>query len=197
MKIFIVACLVSIPGLSSFAQSESPNLPIDPLTHLITYTELVKVDGSLSKEKLFSKAGDWLDAAFRYSPGAIQSDDSNAGKIVARESMMINDVSYHYTIVIYIKDGRYKYVFTNFYAAPQLSVFQGNSQITDYGHCEQMINPTKEEYKHMLRAAIQIGSYQKGLNGILSQMDKNIRAQISSLKSSLESLSPDTASGDW
>jgi hypothetical protein len=197
MKRFIGTYFVSVLAFSSHAQSKSPNLPIDSTTHLITYTEVVKVDSSLNKQKLFGKAIDWLDTAFRYTSGAIQIEDGKAGKIVARESMTINDGNYNYTIIIYVKDRRYKYVFTNFYSTPQFSVFQGGSQITDYGHCEQMIHPTKDEFERMARVAIVIRSYQKGLNEILSEMDKKIKDLIVSLKSSLNSVDQDTTVSDW
>ncbi len=197
MKRIIGTYFLMSSVLYSFAQSKSPNLPIDSTTHLIAYTEVVKVDTSLNKEELFGKVTDWIDTAFRYSNSTVQVKDKKAGKIVAKESMIINDGEYHYTITIFVKDARYKYVFTNFYSSPQLSVFQGDSRITDYGPCEQMINPTKEEYKSMTHVAIVIGSYQKSLNKILSQIDKNIGELILSLKLSLAYVNEDTKTDDW
>jgi len=170
----------------SYGQKEPLILPIDSITNKITYSEVVKVD-SVSKQELFSRAREWFAKAYKNSSKVIQMEDKESGKIVGKALMQV----YHkalgmtfesgyinYTISIYIKDGKYKYEFVDFYHTGQY-VGNGN-RIPDYGICENMIH-TKDKNMGI--------SYQKTYNYYLLQMDRNITVLVEDLKLSMLSKS--------
>lgn len=169
----------------SYGQKTSLILPIDSITNKITYSEVIKVD-SVNKQELFSRAREWFAKAYKNSSKVIQMEDKESGKIVGKALMQV----YHkalgmsfesgyinYTISIYIKDGRYKYEFVDFYHTGQLV---SGGRIPDYGICENMIN-TKDKTIGM--------SYQKTYNYYLFQMNNNINALVEDLKLSMLSKS--------
>ena len=195
MKSLLTVLVVSLLSVVTFAQKETPNLPIDSTTKMITYTEVVHVDTSINKLESYSRAREWFAKQYKSSTNVIQMDDKESGKIVGKALMQV----YHralgsnhpsgyinYTISIYLKDGRYKYEITNFYHTGQY-VGDGN-RIDDYGPCEDMIH-TKKKIMGM--------SYQKTFNYYLLQLDDNIKLLIVSLKNSMNTKAIDNDKKDW
>lgn len=177
------------------AQNETLQLPIDTTTKMITYTDVVNVDTSISKQELYSRAREWFAKAYNSSQSVIQMDDKENGKIVGKaltqvyhKSLGSNYPSGHinYTISIYLKDGRYKYEVTNFYHTGQL--VSGGNRIEDYGPCEEMINTKKKTWGV---------SYQKAFNYYLSQLDTKTQALIADLKASMAHKATDSTKDDW
>ena len=77
MKFLLTTFLLTF-YIRAFAQP--PNLPIDSTTHLITYSEVVKVDGN--KDELYSRAREWFAKTYNSAKNVIQMDDKD--KIVGK-----------------------------------------------------------------------------------------------------------------
>jgi hypothetical protein len=107
--------------LTSASFSQTTKLPVDSTTNLITYQDVVKVDG-VSKDDIYVRAREWYARAFSSANSVIQMDDKAAGKIIGKGlsssyyTVMRRPVNYnlHYTISITAKEGRYRYEITSF-----------------------------------------------------------------------------------
>lgn len=84
MKFFLTIFATLLLTINANAQKETPNLPIDSVTKMITYTEVVNVDTSLSKLELYSRAKEWFAKAYNSSQNVIQIEDKESGKIVGK-----------------------------------------------------------------------------------------------------------------
>jgi len=110
----------SVISFLLWSHSFSQNFPIDEETKLITYTEVVKTEGTA--DLLYSKAHRWFFSYYK-NPHNIVKKSENL-KIVARPRFKILNppdkkgiqtmggiVLYTFTVIF--KDGRYKYTITN------------------------------------------------------------------------------------
>jgi hypothetical protein len=96
------------------------NLPIDPDSHLVTYSGVIEVPGA-TQEQLYTRAANWIASTATYHVASSKqlqeaTDKSQVtvnGETQARNflSQTIGNVSH--SLTIYCKDGRYKYVLTN------------------------------------------------------------------------------------
>ena len=181
--------------LNAFAQKETLELPIDTLTKMITYTEVLNIDTSITKQELYSRAREWFAKTYNSSQSVIQMDDKENGKIVGKaltqvyhKAMGSNFPSGHinYTISIYLKDGRFKYEITNFYHTGQF--VSGGNRIADFGPCEEMINTKKKTWGM---------SYQKTFNYYLAQLDTKTKSLINDLKESMSNKNLGNKKNDW
>lgn len=120
MKTLIIISLFLFGSLLTNAQT----VYLDSTTNKYTISEIVKVDSSLTKDKLYSNAREWLSIIAVDSKSIIQMDDRELGKIIFKSDMSVTseflftdwDAGYvEYTFSLYFKDGRYKYVVTDFY----------------------------------------------------------------------------------
>jgi hypothetical protein len=175
--LFIFALFLT--GLSVLsAQNETPALPFDSLTHKITFSEVMNVGDTASKQELYVRAREWFARTYNSSNSVIQYEDKEAGKIIGKAVMQVYHKVFgsnypsgyiHYTVSIFLKDGRYRFEFTDFYHT-------GQDKIPDYGVCEKMINTTDKTMGV---------SYQKTYNYYLLQLDSNIKSIITSLKTAM------------
>ena len=172
---FLLTTFLIIFFIGAFAQT--PNLPIDSITNLITYTEVVKADSN--QAELYSRAREWFAKAYKSSTNVIQMDDKENGKIIGKALMQVyfhslgsdHESGYiNYTILVYLKDKRYKYEINNFYHTGQYNT-DGN-RVPDFGTCEEMLREKRK-------------ARQKTFNYFLKQMDENIKALIVSMKESM------------
>jgi hypothetical protein len=103
------------------AQSLKNPLPIDSVTHKVTYQGVVEVPG-VSKAELYSRAREWFANTFGSAKAVLEMDDKEAGKLIGNtngtylQRFMGSDVA---TVVwrhvnVQVKDGRFKYVFSDF-----------------------------------------------------------------------------------
>jgi len=118
------------------------NLPIDPETKKITFTEVVIVDSTTTKDQLFERAQDWFVKAYGSGKEVIQLADKELGKIIGKALIPFGkDMGYiYYTISIYVKDGKYKYVLTDFYHKSCWFV----DAMYNYGPCENCFDPNPD-----------------------------------------------------
>ncbi|HNX44470.1 MAG TPA: DUF4468 domain-containing protein [Bacteroidales bacterium] len=114
------AILITVTSVVS-AQEAIPNLPVDPDTKLITYKEVVNQTGS--KRALFDRAVEWLPKQYVNPVDATKVRNPETGIIEIRHRF---DVTYEekgiqksaysidYTMRLEFKDGRYRYIISNF-----------------------------------------------------------------------------------
>ncbi|GAB3753853.1 DUF4468 domain-containing protein [Spirosoma pomorum] len=118
----VTFCLLGMTFLV-LDKSIAQDLPIDPETQLITYSEVVEVP-SVSKGELFNRANTWLTRAFKGSTKqVIEMEDKESGKVVGRGLIPtqvkipitgMTDAGFvSATFTIICKDGKYKYVVDN------------------------------------------------------------------------------------
>lgn len=85
------------------------------------YTSVVNVDSSLSKLTLFKNSQLWFINSFKDSKEVIQFSDTEKGEIIGKGSFksFTNDGTYcgdiNFTVSLFVKDGKYKYEFKDFY----------------------------------------------------------------------------------
>jgi hypothetical protein len=198
MKQLTLSTAILLITFGLFGQKQknvTPTLPFDDETKRITYSEVVTVDSSTTKNELYSRGREWFAKAYKSSTDVLQMDDKESGKIVGKALMQV----YHkalgsnyksgyinYTISLYLKDGRYKYEMTNFHHTGQYAG-NGNS-IPDYGVCEDMVNTTKKTMGM---------SYQKAFNYYLMQMHENIKDLILDLKTTMSKRAEVKKKDDW
>jgi hypothetical protein len=122
IKLFIVL-LLTITGTYSqlFAQGTTPNIPINPDTKLITYQEVVKVEGT--PKDFYSRAIDWINVNYKNPDDVTKVRDPQTGYIeilhrIDLERTDKQDVKVPAGIIVYtlkleLKEGRYRYTITD------------------------------------------------------------------------------------
>lgn len=101
--------------------TKSQELPIDSSTNKVSYSEVVKVDGT-SKDELYTRAREWFSMAFKDAKSVLDMDDKAAGKLIGKGNSTGTfnilgtrfTLRIHYTISVTTKDGRYRYEITDF-----------------------------------------------------------------------------------
>jgi hypothetical protein len=117
MKKAVLAALLLVVQMG-FAQ----DFKTDPDTKLITYSEVMEVQG-VSKSDLYLRANTWLARAFKSAKSVIDFQDKEAGKIIGKGrigtlikmplSPKVESGDISITITLFCKDGKYKYVIDN------------------------------------------------------------------------------------
>jgi len=89
------------------------------------FEDVVKVDSTVSKDELFNRARTWIGKTYNDEKFVIATEDRNNGELSGNGAMDYNpgrmffgrDVvkgEINYKINLYVKDGRYKYIFHSF-----------------------------------------------------------------------------------
>ena len=90
----------------------------------LKYTEVIQVD-SMNKLTLYQRARAWTNDAFKSSKNVIQIDDKETGEIAGKAiydatiswnalGKRTATTTVNFKFQILVKDGRYKYIFTDF-----------------------------------------------------------------------------------
>lgn len=95
---------------------------VDPATNLLTYSEVVEVNG-VGKNELYVRANTWFTRAFKNSKAVLQLEDKEAGKLIGKGNISttikvpivgMTDAGYvDMTVTVQCKDGKYKYTIDN------------------------------------------------------------------------------------
>ncbi len=124
MKISFIPTLtvaLLLAGTSLEAQVVSNTLPVDTDTKLITYKEVVTVEGT--QKELFNRAIEWVNTQYKNPTDATKVRNPATGLIdIIHRIEITNDdkgVSrpagiVDYSMKLEMKDGRYRYTITNF-----------------------------------------------------------------------------------
>jgi hypothetical protein len=90
------------------------NLPTNPKTNLIEFTELVKVDSALTQEALYTRANGWFANKFKEYI-VIQKSKKIAEEFFCNGSFSPKGLgAVNYTLKVHVMDGCYQYWVTNF-----------------------------------------------------------------------------------
>ena len=125
-KLLLILLCLPLIGFGQIEYSDTlykMELPLNKETNLIEFDEVFLVNG-VSKEELYSRAKEWFAIKFNSANNVIQMDDITNGKIIGKEvediviTFMGNKKTkemLHYTISLYLKEGRYRVKLNNFY----------------------------------------------------------------------------------
>jgi hypothetical protein len=109
------------------AQVAAPKMPVDEITQLITYTDVVEEKG-LNKDTLYNRALRWFKSFYKNPTDAIKKADAEARTIEGgyrfqiqkpdpaskkQPAPMVNAGLVNYKISVMCKDGRFKYEIKN------------------------------------------------------------------------------------
>lgn len=128
MKRTFLSIFFAIIALMVVAQKPSsklpvPDLPIDERTQLVTYQDVVTINGA-TPDTLYQRAMTWIKKNYKNSSEVIKNADATKKTIDLRSSVRIfskqkdgtllpkNIVYYNFKIEC--RDGRYRYTITNF-----------------------------------------------------------------------------------
>ena len=108
-KIFFITFLFT----TFFAQAQDP----------LKFSDVINVENTTQKQ-LFDRSKIWLAKTFKSAKDVIQSADAESGQIIGKALFKFSPKSFmgsdavkgviNYTIAIYSKDGKYKYVIEDF-----------------------------------------------------------------------------------
>lgn len=127
MKKIIVFLSLVFLSIASNAQSlfEYITIPRNPTTNIPEWNGVVNVDSMLTQKELYEKAFQWVIATWANPKEVIQYQDPVSGYIcvtgtvaVSTSTSMVKHIDmgyYHYTMNIWVKDGRYKYQIKDIY----------------------------------------------------------------------------------
>lgn len=145
---------------------QTSQLPVDPETKLVTYTEVVNMPGVNQKE-LYKRAHKWFHKYYKNPADVIREKDSVSATITGIHRFKITkDVKgtksdagmVQYTIKVMCKEGKYKY-----------EVSKINWKQTSYYGIEKWMDKTA-------------ASYDPQFESYLAQTDQQIKAVIEDLK---------------
>ena len=166
IKLLIAVFFAFISGISAQSQENTPAIPVNPETKLITYQEVVKVDGTI--KDLFSRAIDWVNVNYKNPADVTKVRDPQSGLIeilhrielerTDKQDSKIDAGIIIYTLKLELKDGRYRYTITDL-NLKQSSKFPIERWLDKK---DKAYNPNWDLY--------------------LAQMDKQIKTIIESLK---------------
>lgn len=167
----------------------APEMPIDKETKLISYTEVVQLEGTPTKDELYERAKEWFARYYKSSNNVLQIDEKENGKLVGKAALRVYIRSMgadyeggivSYTISVYVKEGRYKYEITDFVHNGQQRTKEG-MEIKGRGPAEVFLSPDSKLQGKLF------GYY-------LNQIDAASKDAITSLK---EAMAKGKKSNNW
>jgi hypothetical protein len=140
MKMLLLVLLFSPLFVTAQEADYVPNIPIDSGAHKICFSGVVKVDG-VSKDRIFSRAKDWITRNYDMVLAVIVMDDPASGHLTARSRMFgsherglitINTpYELSFTIDLKVKDGKYRYEITDFHEVDGVNGLMPNAYAAD------------------------------------------------------------------
>jgi hypothetical protein len=182
-KILILSAFFSISSLS-FGQSKSGSpIPIDSISHLISYEEVVQVPDATT-DVIYNRALAWFRSYFKNPGEVIRQNNLSQHVIMGKPRFKIYNPAdkdgtksdagnIQYSITVSAKEGRFKYELTE-YNWKQISYFAAEKWMD-----------TKT------------ATYTKVYADYLKQMDEYSRALIANLKNSMTSEKPVKDKDKW
>lgn len=178
MKKLILSFLLILPSIVS-----AQELPIDKGSGLISYAEVVPVEG-VSQDELYSRIREYFVNTFKSADDVIQMDDKAGGKIIGKafSDIVVYDGKVSekrrlwYTLKVEMKDGRYRYELKDFlmqrYCLPRMPV-----------SCEVQTKPVAAEI--ILSPSNKVNKKGKPSQGYASfqeELNKTAESLIASIK---------------
>lgn len=191
LKPLLLGCALLLATSATYAQKAPkvkdndtlPTLPTDPETHLVAYTSVVEVAGA-TQDQLYSRAYDWV-ARTHAATASSALQDKEKGRLTVQGTTHPhyrgNEFgSVTHTVSIYVKDGKYKYDFTNFrhdYVVP--GQHGGDASLGPFEN---------EEPKKMVMMA---GLMHRVWNSLRNETDVQVKALIADLEVSMQGKAKD------
>jgi len=162
MKRLIILALLHL-SIFVYAQEKPP----------ITYEEVVKVD-SVTKEELFIRARSWFNSAFKSSKDVLNINDKETGELTGKVLTEFYSKNFagsggtkgvlRYSVTIQVKEGRYKYLITNFiHESTAISAFPYSfNLITEDVECPYKLGMTTRKWRNNLWKELQGKSRTQG-----------------------------------
>ncbi len=127
-KAFLILLVMS---MSTLIYSQEP----------LKWEEVVTVDSTVNKTELFNRARQWFSSTFKSEKDVISISDKESGEISGNAVVEYKSGRFYFGVVcvngyvnfkinVFVKDGRYKYVFHSF--DHEGSFYEGNKPIS-YG----------------------------------------------------------------
>ena len=183
MKKIYILCMVLFISNGILAQDKL--LGILPLRDgKVTYTDVIQLQG-VSKDEMYKRAKHWFVDTFNSGKDVIQLDDKENGEVIGKGCFkalwLINfyssqSVNVWKTIIIQIKDNRYRYEITDFRMRKYYLPSQ-NASITDVG--------------------IPLEEWNKGHNSSNKRFYPKINTQLAALIKSLEVAMKNNITDSW
>lgn len=119
----LVTILFFLPTLANAQKNKGeysvPNLPVNEATGLITYEEVVEVDG-MSAGSLYDKALGWANGFYNNPANVIRESDREKGLIICKSRYRLSNPADKkgvvtsagdamYTLTIQFREGRFRY----------------------------------------------------------------------------------------
>ena len=121
-KVICIFSLLTIFNASSFAQEQDSVIIPKSDLGLAEYSEVIAID-SISKSDLYLSALEWMNKTYKSGKNVVQTTDKEGGMIIGKavtQTLIYNNMGmkkyggyFYYTISIYLKDNKYKYVIDN------------------------------------------------------------------------------------
>lgn len=111
-----IILILTVLTLSTFSYSQEP----------LKWEEVVIVDSTITKDELFIRARHWFSTTFKSEKDVISISDKKTGEISGNSLLSYKSGRFYFgvscvngpvnfKINVYVKDGRYKYVFHSFF----------------------------------------------------------------------------------
>jgi len=179
MKKVLLLVVMAVFSVSNLF-SQNVVLPVDSVTGEISFKDIIKVD-SVSSSELYIRARQWVATTFVSAKDVIQMDDKQSGTIIVkamtdvRTTFMVKSPCgvVTYTLTINVKDGKYKYLFSNLWHS------------TDYNVAPRSTIITPGDLKKEKPGGGMMSMGMKNWNGIKQQAKDSIELLIVSLKQSM------------
>lgn len=186
-KLSVVMLVVTLTVFRSYAQktvaTPMPSMPVDSITRLITYEEVVEVK-DLKAEILYSRIQAWFKTYFKNPTEVIRENDSIKFRVVGKPRFKIYNPAdkegtktdaglIQYTLTVAAKDGRFKYEFTAY-----------NWKQQSYYACEKWMDTKAQLYTPVY-------------NDYLLQLDTYTKETIASLKNGVMKEKPVKDKDSW
>ncbi len=161
---------------------QTPKMPVDERSKLITYQEVVNVPGK-SADEIYKEANKWMHSYFKNADKVIRHKDNIKKSILAKPRFRVLNPPdkngtqlmggiVKYTLIIEAKNGRFRYTLTNF-----------NWKQPSYYPIERWLDNTAP-------------TYQKRFAYFLQQVDKEANKTIEAMKNAIAKEKP-KADDNW
>jgi hypothetical protein len=184
MKKIFSLCAFFLLATASFAQKKSTSsLPVDSITHLITYEGVVQTP-NVSADVLYNRALAWFRSYYK-NPGEVMRKNDITEHVIEgkprfkiynladKDGLMTDAGLVQYTITVSARDGRFKYELTEF-----------NWKQNSYYKAERWMD---KKYQ----------MYTKAYDDYLKQIDEYVQALITDLKNSIANDKPVKDKDKW
>lgn len=157
MKILLLFLVLLLPVLAHSQSTDVNKFPLNA-NGQIEFTEVVNT--SLTKDKLYYNAQDWIAKTFGDYKKVIQFEDKENGKLImkgisnvdyiARNDVSVFKESMDYTITIECKDNKFRYKIEDIIVNQNYKIgdYSGTIQMNPHKHLE-IIDREKKEYENL------------------------------------------------